>query len=145
MTVFSHALVSLTLVQTMGLSGRELMTAVAFGNLIDFDHLWMFAKQGIYEEVEGKRKYRKRAHTLIHEPIFALPITAISWWFGSIIPLVFWGQHMVADHVFLKSEKRPFWPVSKNWRTYGWFGLGSRAEWVIDATLIAILMLMWIR
>lgn len=147
MTALSHVLVTLTTSSFLGLHGKELVTAFVFGNLIDLDHFLLWKKEGVFElsVIDGRKKFRGRAHTFLHEPVFALPVAAISGMLMTTIPLLFWSLHVALDHLFLRSDKRPLYPVSKEWKTYGYFGLGSKIEWILDIVLVALLVWLWRR
>ncbi|HEX4574220.1 MAG TPA: hypothetical protein VH158_03755 [Gemmatimonadales bacterium] len=116
MTVFTHALVTTLGAQALGLQGRELVLAYAFGVGVDVDHA---VKAPFYLKHVGlrdKRGYYWRSS--LQEPVALLWMVPLCWWLGTIVPIVFFAIHMALDYS-VRYEKMPFYPYSP-WVTQGW-------------------------
>lgn len=144
MNVVSHLLLTTVAIQTFGLQGKDMLLAYTFGNAIDLDHAFTWFKQQHRHKSWLERFLTEKSHTIVHEPIFILPITTISFLLQSFLPLLFWSFHILIDHVILRSSKRPGYPWNKNWYTYGLFSLNHRLEYFLDATLILVVIWLYL-
>jgi len=115
-TIVPHLLVTTLGVQVLGLEGKDIVLAYAFGYGIDLvDHP---IKLLLYLKKNGK-KNEKHYHwrTPLQEPIALAWIIPLSIYLGTIVPALFFISHFVLDYM-VSYEKRPFYPFSA-WSTEG--------------------------
>ncbi len=116
MTIVTHFLATTLGVQAMGLEGQDRVLAYAFGMGVDVDHA---VKAPFYLRAVGlknKRDYYWRSS--LQEPVALLWIIPLSWFFGSIVPILFFAMHVAMDYS-VHFEKMPFYPYSP-YVTRGW-------------------------
>jgi len=116
MTIVTHFLATTLGVQAMGLEGQDRVLAYAFGMGVDVDHA---VKAPFYLRAVGlknKRDYYWRSS--LQEPVALLWIIPLSWFFGSIVPILFFAMHLSMDYT-VHFEKMPFYPYSP-YVTRGW-------------------------
>ncbi len=116
MTIVTHFLATTLGVQAMGLEGQDRVLAYAFGMGVDVDHA---VKAPFYLRAVGlknKRDYYWRSS--LQEPVALLWIIPLSWFFGSIVPILFFAMHLSMDYS-VHFEKMPFYPYSP-YVTRGW-------------------------
>ncbi len=116
MTIVTHFLATTLGVQAMGLEGQDRVLAYAFGMGVDVDHA---EKAPFYLRAVGlknKRDYYWRSS--LQEPVALLWIIPLSWFFGSIVPILFFAMHLSMDYS-VHFEKMPFYPYSP-YVTRGW-------------------------
>jgi len=103
-------------IQVLGLEGRDIALAYAFGYGIDLvDHP---IKLPLYLKKNGRNNethYHWR--TPLQEPVALLWIIPLSIYLGTIVPALFFISHFVLDYM-VSYEKRPFAPFSP-WSTEG--------------------------
>ena len=120
MTILPHLLLTTVGVQVLGLEGRDVVLAYAFGYGIDLiDHP---IKLPLYLRKNG-RKNEKNYHwrTPLQEPIALLWIIPLSIYLGTYVPALFFISHFFLDYL-ASYEKRPFFPFT----TYSTEGLLTR-------------------
>ncbi|HUL49233.1 MAG TPA: hypothetical protein VLT79_04370 [Gemmatimonadales bacterium] len=135
MTIVTHFLATTLGVQALGLEGRETALAYAFGMGIDVDHA---VKAPFYLRAVGlknKKDYYWRSS--LQEPIALAWIIPLAWYFGSIVPILFFVMHIAMDYS-VRFEKMPFYPFSP-YVTRGWLtGIPDRVkEGVLFVVLLA--------
>ena len=109
MTIVTHFLATTLGVQALGLEGRETALAYAFGMGIDVDHA---VKAPFYLRAVGlknKKDYYWRSS--LQEPIALAWIIPLAWYFGTIVPILFFVIHIAMDYS-VRFEKMPFYPFS---------------------------------
>jgi hypothetical protein len=115
-TVFTHILATTAGVQAMGLRGRQAALAYLFGVAVDADHI---VKAPFYLRAVGLRDRRGYYwRSSLQEPVAFLWIAPLSLYLGTIVPLVFFGIHLLMDYS-VGYEKMPFYPYS-GYVTRGW-------------------------
>ncbi|MBI4547612.1 MAG: hypothetical protein HY707_06520 [Ignavibacteriae bacterium] len=122
MTIIPHLLLTTAGIQALGLEGRDIIFAYAFGYGIDvIDHP---IKLPLYLRKNG-RKNEKNYHwrTPLQEPIALLWIIPLSIYLGTYVPTLFFVSHFFLDYL-VSYEKRPFYPFS----TYSTEGLLPRCS-----------------
>ena len=100
----------------MGLDRRDTALAYAFGVAVDVDHA---VKAPFYLRAVGlrdKRGYYWR--TSLQEPVALLWMVPLSWFLGTLVPVVFFAIHMALDYS-VRYEKMPWYPYSTH-VTRGW-------------------------
>ncbi len=110
MTIIPHLLLTTVGVQALGLEGRDVVLAYAFGYGIDLiDHP---IKLPLYLKKNGK-KNEKHYHwrTPLQEPVALLWIIPLSVYLGTWVPALFFFSHFMLDYM-VSYEKRPFYPFS---------------------------------
>lgn len=116
MTILPHLALTTLGVQALGLEGRDIALAYAFGYGIDLlDHP---IKLPLYLRKNGKRNethYHWR--TPLQEPVALLWIVPLSVWLGTAVPALFFVSHVALDYM-VSYEKRPLAPFS-SWSTEG--------------------------
>jgi hypothetical protein len=132
-TIFTHLLATTLGVQAMGLSGRDVALAYAFGVAVDIDHL---IKAPFYLKAVGlknKKDYYWRSS--LQEPVALLWIIPLSFLLGTAVPVIFFSIHVAMDYL-VRYEKMPWYPYSTQ-VTRGWLtGISDRTK---EITLFAIL------
>ena len=116
MTILPHLALTTLGVQALGLEGKDIALAYAFGYGIDLaDHP---IKLPLYLRKNG-RKNEKHYHwrTPLQEPVALLWIVPLSVWLGTAVPALFFFSHFALDYM-VSYEKRPFAPFS-DWSTEG--------------------------
>ncbi len=116
MTILPHLLLTTVGIQVLGLEGKDIVLAYAFGYGIDLvDHP---IKLPLYLRKNGK-KNEKHYHwrTPLQEPVALLWIIPLSFYLGTAVPALFFALHVLLDY-FVGYEKRPFTPFS-NYSTEG--------------------------
>ena len=116
MTIVTHILATTLGVQAMGLDRRDTALAYAFGVAVDVDHA---VKAPFYLRAVGlrdKRGYYWR--TSLQEPVALLWMVPLSWFLGTLVPVVFFAIHMALDYS-VRYEKMPWYPYSTH-VTRGW-------------------------
>jgi membrane-bound metal-dependent hydrolase YbcI (DUF457 family) len=115
-TILPHLALTTLGVQALGLEGRDIALAYAFGYGIDLvDHP---IKLPLYTRKNGRRNethYHWR--TPLQEPVALLWIIPLSIWLGTAVPALFFVSHFALDYM-VSYEKRPFAPFSP-WSTEG--------------------------
>ncbi len=118
MTIVTHFLATRLGVEAMGLEGRDLVLAYAFGMGVDVDHA---VKAPFYLKAVGlrdKRGYYWRSS--LQEPVALLWIVPLCVFLGSVVPIVFFAIHVAMDYS-VRFEKMPFYPytplVTRGWLT----------------------------
>lgn len=136
MTILPHLALTTLGVQALGLEGRDVVLAYAFGYGIDLvDHP---IKLPLYLKKNGRRNethYHWR--TPLQEPVALLWIIPLSVWLGTAVPALFFISHFALDYM-VSYEKRPFAPFSQ-WSTEGvlrGFGDGAK-EIAVTALCLA--------
>lgn len=110
MTILPHLLLTTVGVQVLGLEGKDIVLAYAFGYGIDLvDHP---IKLPLYLRKNGK-KNEKHYHwrTPLQEPVALLWIVPLSLYLGTYVPALFFVSHFVLDYM-VSYEKRPLYPFS---------------------------------
>lgn len=110
MTILPHLLLTTVGVQALGLEGKDIVLAYAFGYGIDLvDHP---IKLPLYLRKNGK-KNEKHYHwrTPLQEPIALMWIVPLSLYLGTWVPAIFFISHFLLDYM-VSYEKRPFYPFS---------------------------------
>ena len=110
MTILPHLALTTLGVQVLGLEGRDILLAYAFGYGIDLvDHP---IKLQLYTRKNG-RKNETHYHwrTPLQEPVALLWIIPLSLYLGSAVPALFFVSHFALDYM-VSYEKRPFAPFS---------------------------------
>jgi hypothetical protein len=138
MTIFTHIAATTVGVQALGLTGEQAALAYIFGLGIDIDH---FVKAPFYYKAVGlkdKRGYYWRSS--LQEPVALLWILPLCWFFGSIVPAIFFLIHIAMDYS-VRFEKMPFYPYSP-YVTRGWLtNIPDKVkEGVLFAALAAVLV-----
>ena len=133
MTIFTHLLATTLGVKAMGLHGRDVALAYAFGVAVDVDHL---IKAPFYLRAVGlknKKDYYWRSS--LQEPVALLWIIPLSLLLGTAVPVIFFCVHVAMDYL-VRYEKMPWYPYSTR-VTRGWLtGIPDRTK---EITLFAIL------
>jgi len=103
-------------VQLLGLEGRDIALAYAFGYGIDLvDHP---IKLPLYLKKNGKNNETQyHLRTPLQEPVALLWIIPLSIYLGTAVPALFFFSHFALDYM-VSYEKRPFYPFSP-WSTEG--------------------------
>ena len=117
MTIIPHLLLTTLCVQALGLEGKDIILAYAFGYGVDLvDHP---IKLPLYIKKNGK-KNEKHYHwrTPLQEPVALLWIIPLSIYLGTYVPALFFISHFALDYL-VSYEKRPFYPFT----TYSTQGL----------------------
>ena len=110
MNLLAHLLITLLLSEIMNLSQTELLWAVLFGVIIDFDHL---LKVPLYLKQNGLKVVRYwNWRTAIQEPVSYLWIIPLSVYLQTLVPVFFFTTHLILDYT-MSYEKRPFYPFSE--------------------------------
>ncbi len=110
MTILPHLLLTTVGVQALGLEGKDIVLAYAFGYGVDLvDHP---IKLPLYLKKNGK-KNEKNYHwrTPLQEPIALLWIIPLSLYLRTYVPALFFTSHVLLDYM-VSYEKRPFYPFS---------------------------------
>ncbi len=110
MTILPHLLLTTVGVQALGLEGKDVVLAYAFGYGIDLvDHP---IKLRLYMRKNG-RKNEKNYHwrTPLQEPVALLWIIPLSFYLGTPVPALFFASHFFLDYL-VGYEKRPLYPFS---------------------------------
>lgn len=110
MTILPHLLLTTLGLQVLGLEGKDVALAYAFGYGIDLvDHP---IKLPLYLKKNG-RTNEKHYHwrTPLQEPVALLWIVPLSVYLGTYVPVVFFMSHLLLDY-FVSYEKRPLYPFS---------------------------------
>jgi hypothetical protein len=110
MTIVPHLLMTTLGVQLLGLEGKDVVLAFAFGYGIDLiDHP---IKLPLYLKKNGT-KNEKHYHwrTPLQEPIALLWIIPLSIYLRTYVPALFFISHFFLDYL-VSYEKRPFFPFS---------------------------------
>ena len=110
MTILAHLALTTLGVQALGLEGKDIALAYAFGYGIDLvDHP---IKLPLYMRKNG-RKNETHYHwrTPLQEPVALLWIVPLSVYLGSAVPALFFISHFALDYM-VSYEKRPFAPFS---------------------------------
>jgi hypothetical protein len=136
MTIGTHFLATTLGVRVMGLTGQDRVLAYIFGMAIDVDHL---VKAPYYLRAVGlhdKRGYYWRSS--LQEPVALLWILPVCYFFGTIVPALFFLIHVAMDYS-VRFEKMPFYPYS-DYVTRGWLtGVSDKVkEGVLFTVLLAL-------
>ena len=134
MTIVTHFLATTLGVQALGLEGQDKVLAYAFGMGVDVDHA---VKAPFYLRAVGlknKKDYYWRSS--LQEPVALLWIIPLAFFFGSIVPVLFFVIHVAMDYS-VRFEKMPFYPYSA-YVTRGW--LVRVPDRVKEAVLFTILL-----
>ena len=110
MTIIPHLLLTTLGVQVLGLEGKDVVLAYAFGYGIDLvDHP---IKLPLYLKKNG-RKNEKHYHwrTPLQEPVALMWIIPLSVYLKTYVPALFFISHFALDYM-VSYEKRPFYPFS---------------------------------
>ncbi len=135
MTIIPHLLFTALGVQVLGLEGRDVVLAYAFGYGIDLvDHP---IKARLYVRKNGTNN-EKHYHwrTPLQEPVALLWIIPLSVYLGTAVPAVFFASHVLLDYL-VSYDKRPFFPFSM-YTTRGLLPAVSDSlkEWVTAGVLL---------
>lgn len=108
------------------LDPRGWMLALAFGVVIDLDHLLQMPAYVVANGFQGLTPAAmlhggSAWQGVMHTPWALLVVVPAALWFGSWIPPAFWALHMVQDFV-----------VARHYVVFG-----SATEWAIVAALLA--------
>lgn len=141
MTILPHLLLTTVGVQVLGLEGKDIALAYAFGYGIDLvDHP---IKLPLYLKKNG-RKNETNYHwrTPLQEPVALMWIIPLSMYLGTPVPALFFISHFALDYL-VSYEKRPFYPFSL-WTTQGLlprYSDTAKEIWTcaVCAVLIAVL------
>lgn len=145
MTILPHLLLTTVGVQALGLEGKDIVLAYAFGYGVDLvDHP---IKLPLYLKKNG-RKNEKHYHwrTPLQEPVALLWIVPLSIYLGTIVPALFFISHVALDYC-VSYEKRPFYPFS-TYATEGAFRNYSdtaKEIWVSAFSAILIVVFYFIK
>jgi hypothetical protein len=115
-TILPHLALTTLGVQVLGLEGKDIVLAYAFGYGIDLvDHP---IKLPLYTRKNG-RKNETHYHwrTPLQEPVALLWIVPLSVYLGTAVPALFFISHFALDYM-VSYEKRPLAPFSL-WSTEG--------------------------
>ena len=118
MTIIPHILLTTLGVQVLGLEGKDIVLAYAFGYGIDLvDHP---IKLPLYWKKNGT-KNEKHYHwrTPFQEPVALLWIIPLSIFLETYLPVLFFLSHVFLDYC-VSYEKRPFYPFT-TYSTEGFF------------------------
>lgn len=110
MTIVPHLLMTSLGVQVLGLEGRDIVLAYAFGYGIDLvDHP---IKLPLYLKKNGT-KNEKYYHwrTPLQEPVALIWIVPLSVYLGTYVPALFFLLHIILDYM-ISYDKRPLYPFS---------------------------------
>lgn len=135
MTILPHLALTTLGIQALGLEGKDIALAYAFGYGIDLvDHP---IKLPLYLRKNGRRN-EKHYHwrTPLQEPVALLWIIPLSFWFGSAVPALFFVSHFALDYM-VSYEKRPLAPFS-SWSTEGVLTGFSDASKEVVVTLLCL-------
>ena len=137
MTIIPHLLLTTLGVQVLGLEGRDVVLAYAFGYGIDLiDHP---IKLPLYLKKNGTRN-EKHYHwrTPLQEPVALLWIIPLSVFLGTYVPALFFISHFLLDYL-VSYDKRPFYPFSM-YTTKGILPALSDnlKEWVTAGVLVVV-------
>ncbi len=144
MTIVPHLLLTTLGVQVLGLEGKDIVLAYAFGYGIDLvDHP---IKLPLYLKKNGKKNethYHWR--TPLQEPIALAWIIPLSIYLGTIVPALFFTSHFLLDYM-VSYEKRPFYPFT-TWSTEGFlqgYSDTKKEIWtcIVCVALIAVVAIM---
>jgi hypothetical protein len=133
-TIVTHILATTLGAQAMGLEGRDLALAYAFGVGVDVDHV---IKAPLYLRAVGwrdRRGYYWRSS--LQEPVALLWIAPLCVVLGTLVPILFFTIHVAMDYS-VRFEKMPFYPYSA-WVTRGW--LSGVPDRVKERALFALLL-----
>jgi hypothetical protein len=133
-TIVTHILATTLGAQAMGLEGRDLALAYAFGVGVDVDHV---IKAPLYLRAVGwrdRRGYYWRSS--LQEPVALLWIAPLCVVLGTLVPILFFTIHVAMDYS-VRFEKMPFYPYSA-WVTRGW--LAGVPDRVKEGVLFALLL-----
>jgi hypothetical protein len=136
MTIATHFLATTLGVRALGLTGQDRVLAYVFGMAIDVDHL---VKAPFYLRAVGlhdKRGYYWRSS--LQEPVALLWILPVCFFFGTIVPAVFFLIHVAMDYS-VRFEKMPFYPYS-TYVTRGW--LTNVPDKVKEGVLFTVLLVL---
>jgi hypothetical protein len=145
MTILPHLLVTTVGVQLLGLEGKDIILAYAFGYGVDLvDHP---IKLPLYLKKNG-RKNEKNYHwrTPLQEPVALLWIVPLSVYLGTFVPALFFSLHVLLDYM-VSYEKRPFYPFS----TYSTEGIltsytdSKKEVWTSAVSVLFIVVLLVIK
>ena len=145
MTILPHLLLTTVGVQALGLEGKDIVFAYAFGYGIDLvDHP---IKLPLYLKKNGK-KNEKHYHwrTPLQEPVALMWIIPLSLYLGTYVPALFFTSHFLLDYM-VSYEKRPFFPFS----TYSTEGIltgysdTAKEIWTCAICTVLIVVLTMIR
>jgi hypothetical protein len=134
-TILPHLALTTLGIQVLGLEGKDIALAYAFGYGIDLvDHP---IKLPLYLRKNG-RKNEKHYHwrTPLQEPVALLWIVPLSVWLGTAVPALFFFSHFALDYM-VSYEKRPLAPFS-NWSTEGVLTGYSDALKEVVVTLLSL-------
>jgi len=134
-TILPHLALTTLGIQVLGLEGKDIALAYAFGYGIDLvDHP---IKLPLYLKKNG-RKNEKHYHwrTPLQEPVALLWIIPLSAWLGTPVPALFFFSHFALDYM-VSYEKRPLAPFS-NWSTEGVLTGYSDASKEVAVTLACL-------
>ena len=136
MKIGTHFLATTLGVQAMGLAGQDRILAYTFGMAVDVDHL---VKLPYYLRAVGlhdKRGYYWRSS--LQEPVALLWILPLSYFLGTIVPVIFFAIHVAMDYS-VRFEKMPFYPYSA-YVTRGWLtGISDKVKERVLFTVLLIL------
>ena len=144
MTIIPHLLLTTVGVQVLGLEGKDIALAYAFGYGIDLiDHP---IKLPLYLKKNG-RKNEKNYHwrTPFQEPVALLWIAPLSFYLQTFVPVLFFTSHFFLDYL-VSYEKRPFYPFSE-YTTEGLLPQFSdrSKEWTTSLCCILMIVLLQYR
>jgi hypothetical protein len=110
MTIIPHLLLTTVGVQALGLEGKDIALAYAFGYGIDLiDHC---IKLPLYLRKNGRKNERNyHWRTPLQEPVALMWIVPLSVYLGTYVPILFFALHFFLDYL-VSYEKRPFYPFS---------------------------------
>jgi hypothetical protein len=143
-TILTHALATTVGVKLLGLHGRDVWLAYAFGVGVDVDHL---IKAPFYLKAIGIRDERGYYwRSSLQEPVALLWIVPLCLLLGTAVPALFFLVHVAMDYS-VRYEKMPWYPYSPR-VVRGWFtGVADRAKEAALFTGLActLLLLLWSR
>lgn len=143
MTILTHVAATALGVEVLGLHGRDLWLAYAFGVGPDIDHLikapFYLRRVGLADE----RGYYWRSS--LQEPVALLWIVPLCVLLGTAVPALFFAIHIAMDYS-VRYEKMPWYPYSLR-VTRGWLTrIPDRIkEGVVLSVVCTTLLLLWNR
>ncbi len=141
MTIVTHILATTLAAQAMGLEGRDLALAYAFGVGVDVDHA---IKAPFYIRTVGLRDRRGYYwRSSLQEPVALLWILPLCVLLGTAVPLICFALHVALDYS-VRFEKMPFYPYSPR-VTRGWLtGVPDKVkEGVVLTVLVCTNLLLY--
>lgn len=136
MNFVAHTLLTLILISFMHVTGTNVFLAIAFGVLLDIDHI--FKIPGYIRKNGFKYVHNYPFRSFVQEPVLFAILIPFCFVFDNFIPLIFFSSHLFLDYL-MDYDKRPFGFLSE-YTVKGFVKSFSRAEFAITAGLLIMFL-----